>query len=213
MAVAALAFFLSPALFFGWAKFWKDVALWLPALRDSWGSGNATQSVYSMWDRILGYGYIPFAVPGTFILPISGARSAKLAWEITSAVAGVLGLIAFRGMPKPASRWAQVEWAAVFVAATIFSPLARKSYFVILLLPYALLYAAWKSSDLDPRSRGLMRDAIFISFALSIPTLHDLIGKSLAVRLEMGSVVTYGSLILFGALLWYRSRAPWEELE
>jgi hypothetical protein len=213
MAVAALAFFLSPALFFGWAKFWKDVALWLPALRDSWGSGNATQSVYSMWDRILGYGYIPFAVPGTFILPISGARSAKLAWEITSAVAGVLGLIAFRGTPKPASRWAQVEWAAVFVAATIFSPLARKSYFVILLLPYALLYAAWKSSDLDPRSRGLMRDAIFISFALSIPTLHDLIGKSLAVRLEMGSVVTYGSLILFGALLWYRSRAPREELE
>jgi len=212
-AVAALAFFLSPALFFGWAKFWKDVALWLPALRDSWGSGNATQSVYSMWDRILGYGYIPFAVPGTFILPISGARSAKLAWEITSAVAGVLGLIAFRGTPKPASRWAQVEWAAVFVAATIFSPLARKSYFVILLLPYALLYAAWKSSDLDPRSRGLMRDAIFISFALSIPTLHDLIGKSLAVRLEMGSVVTYGSLILFGALLWYRSRAPREELE
>jgi hypothetical protein len=166
-----------------------------------------------MWDRILGYGYIPFAVPGTFILPISGARSAKLAWEITSAVAGVLGLIAFRGTPKPASRWAQVEWAAVFVAATIFSPLARKSYFVILLLPYALLYAAWKSSDLDPRSRGLMRDAIFISFALSIPTLHDLIGKSLAVRLEMGSVVTYGSLILFGALLWYRSRAPREELE
>jgi glycosyl transferase family 87 len=213
MAVAALAFFLSPALFFGWAKFWKDVALWLPALRDSWGSGNATQSVYSMWDRILGYGYFPFAVPGTFILPISGARSAKLAWEITSAVAGVLGLIAFRGTPKPASRWAQVEWAAVFVAATIFSPLARKSYFVILLLPYALLYAAWKSSDLDPRSRGLMRDAIFISFALSIPTLHDLIGKSLAVRLEMGSVVTYGSLILFGALLWYRSRAPREELE
>jgi hypothetical protein len=212
-AVAALAFFLSPALFFGWAKFWKDVALWLPALRDSWGSGNATQSVYSMWDRILGYGYIPFAVPGTFILPISGARSAKLAWEITSAVAGVLGLIAFRGTPKPASRWAQIEWAAVFVAATIFSPLARKSYFVILLLPYALLYAAWKSSDLDPRSRGLMRDAIFISFALSIPTLHDLIGKSLAVRLEMGSVVTYGSLILFGALLWYRSRAPREELE
>jgi Glycosyltransferase family 87 len=213
MAVAALAFFLSPALFFGWAKFWKDVALWLPALRDSWGSGNATQSVYSMWDRILGYGYIPFAVPGTFILPISGARSAKLAWEITSAVAGVLGLIAFRGTPKPASRWAQVEWAAVFVAATIFSPLARKSYFVILLLPYALLYAAWKSSDLDPRSRGLLRDAIFISFALSIPTLHDLIGKSLAVRLEMGSVVTYGSLILFCALLWYRSRASREELE
>jgi glycosyl transferase family 87 len=213
MAVAALAFFLSPALFFGWAKFWKDVALWLPALRDSWGAGNATQSVYSMWDRILGYGYIPFAVPGTFILPISGARSAKLAWEITSAVAGVLGLIAFRGSPKPASRWAQVEWAAVFVAATIFSPLARKSYFVILLLPYALLYAAWKSSGLDPRSRGILRDAIFISFAMSIPTLHDLIGKSLAVRLEMGSVVTYGSLILFGALLWYRSRAPLEELE
>jgi hypothetical protein len=43
--------------------------------------------------------------------------------------------------------------------------------------------------------------------------MHDLIGKSLAVRLEMGSVVTYGSLIMLGGLLWYRSRAPRQELE
>jgi len=54
---------------------------------------------------------------------------------------------------------------------------------------------------------------MFVSFALSVPTLHDVIGKSLAVRLEMGSVVTYGSLIMLGGLLWYRSRAPREALE
>ena len=29
----------------------------------------------------------------------------------------------------------------------------------------------------------------------------------------MGSVVTYGSLIMLGGLLWYRSRAPREALE
>jgi Glycosyltransferase family 87 len=213
MAAASLLFFFSPALIFGWAKFWKDVALWTVALHASWGAGNATQSVYSMWDRILGYGYIPFAVPGTFILPLSGARSAKLAWEITCAVVAVLGAIACRGTPRPGSRWAQVEWAMVFVAATILSPLARKSYFVVLLLPYALLYAAWRSTDLDARVRRGLRNVIFVSFALSVPTMHDVIGKSLAVRLEMGSVVTYGSLIILGGLLWYRSRAPRQELE
>jgi Glycosyltransferase family 87 len=212
-AAASLFFFFCPALLLGWAKFWRDVALWLPALHASWGAGNATQSVYSMWDRIFGYGYIPFAVPGTFILPLSGARSAKLAWEITCAIVGVLAVIAFRGTPQPGSRWAQVEWAAVFVAATVLSPLARKSYFVVLLLPYALLYAAWRSTDLDPRARRVLRNVIFVSFALSVPTMHDLIGKSLAVRLEMGSVVTYGSLIMLGGLLWYRSRAPRQELE
>ena len=153
MAAASLVFFFSPALILGWAKFWDGVALWLPALHASWGAGNAHQSVYSMWDRILGYGYIPFAVPGTFMLPLSGARSAKLAWEITCAIAGVLAAIACRGTPRPGSRWAQVEWAVVFVAATILSPLTRKPYFVVLLLPYALLYAAWRSTDLDPRAR------------------------------------------------------------
>ncbi len=212
-AAASLVFFFSPALFLGWAKFWSGVALWPVALRASWGAGNAHQSVYSMWDRILGYGYIPFAVPGTFMLPLSGAHSAKLAWEITCAIAAVLGAVACRGTPRPGSRWAQVEWALVFVAGTILSPLTRKPYLVVLLLPYALLYAAWCSTDLDARTRRVLRNVMFISFALTVPTMHDVIGKSLAVRLEMGSVVTYGSLIMLGGLLWYRSRAPRQELE
>ena len=212
VAAATLVFFLSPALILGWARFWKDVALWPGALRGSWGSGNANQSVYSMWDRILGYGYIPFAVPGTFMLPLSGARSAKLAWEVTCATAAALCLIAFRGTPRPDSRWARVEWAVVFVAATILSPLTRKPYLVVMLLPNALLYAAWRSTILDPRARRVLRNVLFASFALSLPTLHDVIGKSLAVRLEMASVVTYGALIMLGGLLWYRSRAPREEL-
>jgi hypothetical protein len=207
-AAATLVFFFCPALFLGWGKFWSGVELWPVALRASWGAGNAHQSVYSMWDRILGYRYIPFAVPGTFMLPLSGARSAKVAWEITCAIAAILGAIACRGTPRPDSRWAQVEWAIVFVAATILSPLTRKPYLVVLLLPYALLYAAWRSTDLDLRTRRILRNVIFASFALSIPTMHDLIGKSLAVRLEMGSVVTFGSLIMLGGLLWYRSRAP-----
>jgi hypothetical protein len=128
-------------------------------------------------------------------------------------VAAALGLVACRGTPRPDSRWAQVEWAAVFVAATILSPLTRKPYLVVLLLPYALLYAAWRSTDLDAPTRRVARNVMFACFALSLPTLHDVIGKSLAVRLEMGSVVTYGSLIMLGGLLWYRSRAPRQALE
>ena len=207
MAAATAFFSLSPALFIGWANFWKDVALWRIALHETMGAGNSLQSVYSMWDRILGYGYIPFAVPGTFILPFSGARSAKLAYVISCVVVVLVGAIAFRGTPRPASRWAQVEWAVVFVAGTILSPLTRKPYLVVLLLPYALLYAAWHSADLDGRTRHILRNVMLASFVLSLPTLHDVIGKSLAVRLEMGSIVTYGSLIMLGGLLWYRSRA------
>jgi hypothetical protein len=212
MAAATFFFFFSPALILGWGRFWKDVALWPTVLRGSWGAGNADQSVYSMWDRILGYDYLPLAIPGTFILPLSGARSAKLAWGITCGVVAALGLMASRGRPRPDSRWAHIEWAAVFVGAAILSPLTRKPYLVVLLLPYALLYAGWRSPDLNRRARIVLRNIMFICFALSVPTLHDLIGKSLAVRLEMGSVVTYGSLIMLGALLWYRSRAPQEEL-
>jgi hypothetical protein len=212
MAAATLFFSFSPALIIGWAKFWKDIASWRVALSATLGSGNSLQSVYSMWDRILGYGYVPFAVPGTFLLPFSGAPSAKLAWEISCAVVAVLGLIACRGTPRPDSRWAQVEWALVFVAGTILSPLTRKPYLVVLLLPYALLYAAWHSVDLEPRLRRLLRNVAFVCFVMSVPTMHDVIGKSLAVRLEMGSIVTYGTLIMLGGLLWYRSRAPRQEL-
>jgi glycosyl transferase family 87 len=213
LAAGSAAFFFSPAPILGWARFWKDVALWPGALHASWGSGNAEQSVYALWDRILGYGYVPFAVPGNFLLPLSGARSAKVAWGITCAVVAVLGAIAFRGTPRPDSRWAQVEWAVVFVAATILSPLTRKPYLVVLLLPNALLYSAWRTPGSDPRSRRVLGGVLIASFALSLPTLHDMIGKSLAARLEMGSVVTYGALIMLGGLLWYRSRAPRQELD
>lgn len=211
-AVATSAFFLSPALVFGWTKFWREVALWPGALHASWGSGNAEQSVYAMWDRILGYGYVPFAVPGNFLLPISGASGPKLAWAITCVVTAALGWFAFRGTPRADSYWAQVEWAVIFVASTILSPLTRKPYLVVLMLPYALLYAAWCSPRASSHNRRVLGGVLAASFALSLPTLHDLIGKSLAARLEMGSVVTYGALIMLGGLLWYRSRAPREEV-
>jgi hypothetical protein len=212
MAGASVVFFFLPAVFTGWGKFCRDIALWLPALHGSLGAGNASQSVYAMWDRILGYGYLPFTVPGTFDLAMSGARGATIAWEITCAIAAVLVLIAFRGTPRPDSWWAQIEWAVVFVGGTILSPLTRKPYLVVLLLPYALLYAGWRSREIEPRTRRILRNVMFVSFALSIPTMHDVIGTSLAVRLEMGSVVTYGSLVMLGGLLWYRSRAPRNEL-
>jgi hypothetical protein len=38
--------------------------------------------------------------------------------------------------------------------------------------------------------------------------MHDVIGRSLAIRLEMGSIVTYSALVMLGGLLWYRGRAP-----
>lgn len=212
MAGATAFFSLSPAFFMGWGKFWKDVGLWSVSLNATMGSGNSLQSVYSMWDRIIGYGYIPFAVPGTFLLPFSGSHSARLAWELTGVVIALLGLLACRGTPKPDSRWAQIEWSLVFVAATILSPLTRKPYLVVLFLPYALLYAGWRSSDLDARARRILRNVMFVCFATSIPTLHDLIGKALAVRLEMGSIVTYGVLIMLGGLMWYRTLAPRNEL-
>jgi hypothetical protein len=212
MAGATAFFSLSPAFFMGWGKFLKDVGLWSVSLNATMGSGNSLQSVYSMWDRIIGYGYIPFAVPGTFLLPFSGSHSARLAWELTGVAIALLGLLACRGTPQPDSRWAQIEWSLVFVAATILSPLTRKPYLVVLFLPYALLYAAWRSSDLDARARRILRNVMFVCFATSIPTLHDLIGKALAVRLEMGSIVTYGVLIMLGGLLWYRTLAPRNEL-
>jgi hypothetical protein len=210
MASTSLILFLSPALRFGWGKFWRDVALWPAALHATLGAGNGQQSVYSMWDRILGYGYIPFAVPGSFELPLSGARSPRIAWQITCLIVFVLGLIVCRGVPRPNSRMAHVEWSLVFVAAAVLSPLMWKHYLVVLLLPYALLYAALQSGELDPHLRRVLRNVMFACFALSLPTLHDVIGKRLAVRLEFGSVVTYGALVMLGGLLWHRGHAPKE---
>ena len=204
---AAAAFSLSPILVFGWRRFWHYAGSWLQiCAHNNWGAGNANQSLYAMWDRILGHGLVPFIMQGPYDLPMSHEPRVTLAWGLTLAVTALVVLFAFRGLSPAGSTCALVEWSVIFLISAVFGPVGWKHYLIVLILPNAMLYAAWRSRDIDSRTRRIAGAILLVCFLLGVSASRDLVGKSLADRLQSGSVVTDAALIMFAGLLWFRRR-------
>ena len=196
---------LSPVLVFGWSRFWDYLWAWRDALRAGWGVGKMNQSVFAMWDRFVGHGLMPFSSPGVNDLAESGHPIVNVAVAVTFIVVVSVAWWVLRDGP-PNDDWeALAEWSAVFIVASIFGPVAWKAYLVVLLLPNALLFAAWRTERLDARGRrtaGYFLLAAFLFGALSMP---GLLGGGIAGRLEMSSFVTVAALVLLSGSLWLRA--------
>lgn len=205
-AAATVAFSWSPALVFGGPRFDDYLEHWRGAVAAGWGAGRMNQSMLAMWDRLLGHRLWPLTAPGIDDLPESGARIVGLAVIASLAVVIALALLAFRGHPRPGGWAALAEWSAVFVVAALFGPVSWKSYLVVCLLPNTLLFAIWRSPALDARTRRWAGATLLGAFVLGGLTAPGLVGRTLAERLEMTSIVTAAALVLLGGVLWVRAR-------
>ena len=136
----------------------------------------------------------------------SGNPTVRIAWLVTLLALSGLVLYRFRGGAPAGRRAMLTEWSVVFLVSVLFGPVAWKHYFVVLLLPVALFFAIWRGSDTAPRSRKTVGAVLFSSALLGLFTSQDIFGKSLAVRLQMGSVATLSVLVMLGGLLWLRRR-------
>lgn len=204
--LAAATFSLSPVLVFGWRRFQDYVLAWRAVLAEGWPVGPPNQSVFAMWDRVLGHALVPLTVGGIDRLPRSGDPRVVVAVAATLAVVVLLALRAFRGRPRPTSAAALAEWSVVFIVATLFGPVAWKHYLTVLLLPNTLLFAAWRSPDLPPPTRRVAGGVLLASFLIGGLTAPGFLGMALAETLGMASVITVATLVLLGGLLWLRPR-------
>jgi glycosyl transferase family 87 len=206
LATAILS--LSPIVVFGWARFWGYVVDWRAAVAAGWGAGRMNQSVFAMWDRLLGHHLLPLAARGADEIPESGHPLPLWITALCLILVVALALRAFRWRAQPDGRAALAEWSVVFVVAALFGPVSWKAYLVVLLLPHTLLFAIWRDPAVVPRVRRIAGGVLLASFVLGGLTAHGLVGRGLAERLEMTSVVTAGALVVLGGLLWLRWRLP-----
>lgn len=205
-AVSAAALSLSPILVFGWDRFWAYVIAWRAAVTEGWGVGKMNQSVFAMWDRLLGHGMLPLTVDGVGMVPESGSALVTAAMAVSCAVVTVLALWLFRGAARPDGWAALAEWSVVFIVGALFGPVCWKAYLAVLLLPNTLLFAAWRSSRLDGRTRKVIGWFLVSSVVLGTLPSPGLLGKQLAGRLDMSSVVTCAALVVLAASFWLRAR-------
>lgn len=197
---------LSPALVFGWGRFWDYMIAWRERLAGGWGVGRLNQSVWAMWDRWLGHGMIPLLTPGAHDIPSSDAPLVKIVVLVTlAAFAFAFWWRARRANP---TSWQGVgEWSIVFIATAVFSPVTWKAYLAVSLLPTVLLFAAWwyaPSPSAPNRAAWLGLVAAGATNLLS----PGILGRNLAARLEMACVPTALALLLLGALIWILPHLP-----
>jgi hypothetical protein len=205
-AASFAAFSLSPAFVLGPARFSSEVAAWRAEVAKGWGVGKMNQSVFALFDRLLGHGFMPLAAPGDTFAPESGRLVPAVATAVLALLVAGVALVLFRGTVdgSPAEL---CEWSAVFTVSALFSPVAWKAYFCVLLLPNALLFAAWRDPARPGRSRRIA-GALLLGAALCawLPS-PGLVGGRLAGRLEMSSLPALSALILLFGSLWLRLEA------
>ena len=191
---------LSPALIFGWRTFLHYGAAWLQIARNDWDPRFRNVSVYAMWDRIIGHGLFPFAKPDAGILAWSGAPGVSAAWGLTLALAVGASLWVFRREPPPAGWRVHLEWSVVFIASAIFGPVGWAHYLVVMLLPNAILFAAWRYGPLAPRARRVVGGILLASLLFTIPLPHG--------RLDTAPLITWAALLMMACLLWCAAKFP-----
>ncbi|MEP6474958.1 MAG: glycosyltransferase family 87 protein, partial [Gemmatimonadota bacterium] len=205
-SVATALLSLSPIVVFGWGRYWEYVASWRRVVGWGWGVGAYNQSIYAMWDRLIGHQVYPFAPGQNYNLVKSGNPAVTVVFGLSLLLIGLLTLRQFRVSAARSALVVAAEWSAMLIISTLWGPVAWKLYFVVLLVPNALLFLVWRRHELDPGGRKAAGWILFSSAALAVLTGHDLIGNQLAGQLELGSIATISVLIMLGGVLWLRGR-------
>lgn len=197
---------LSPILVYGWRRYWEFVAGWLGGVAAYLGVGRTNQSMFALFDRTVGYGLVPLRIDGTVYLPPSGSPAVTVLTLLAFALTAVAAFRLFRGDDAPDSRAALLEWSVVFVGYTIFGPICLKAQLLVLLLPYTLLFAVWRSDEVDTVSRRGAALVLLASFLLGTVASPGMIGRRWAGRTDMASAVTLSALVVLLGCFWLRWR-------
>jgi alpha-1,2-mannosyltransferase len=203
-SVAAVAFFLSPIIVYGEPRFLDYMHAWHDALHTGWRVGKMNQSVFAMIERSVVYGIVPWHVRATDPLSALDSGAVLLAdFGLIGAIA-IWGALVFRGAHAPDSWPVLVEYGVVFIASSIFGPVAWKSYLVVLLFPVTVVVGLIKRRLLPEGERRLAIVVLASFFALAAMPSQSLFGKRIAETIDMLSGPLFGSLGLLVYLLWLR---------
>jgi alpha-1,2-mannosyltransferase len=95
-----------------------------------------------------------------------------------------------------------IDGAAVVIAMIMLSPMSSRSHYVILLLPYVVLAAAWMK---HPQTRPLGTVVLAASFILETVTNNDVVGRSVTEFAYHHGFLAWGAMILLiylAAIVW-----------
>jgi hypothetical protein len=90
-------------------------------------------------------------------------------------------------------RFIGLDGALLVIAMLMLSPMTSRSHYVVLILPYTVLVAAWMQ---DRRTRWLGAAVLAASFVLATATSNDLVGRAMTVWAYAHSFLVWGTVVL-----------------
>jgi hypothetical protein len=123
--------------------------------------------------------------------------AAAVAFVVLCSAVGLILLKSRRLGDPPA-----IDGSALVIAMLMLSPMSSRSHFVVLLLPYTVLAAAWLK---QPATRPLGTAVLAASFILATAAGNDLVGKAVTEWAYLHGLLSWGAMVLLvylGALVW-----------
>lgn len=131
-------------------------------------------------------------------------RQFALAFRVVAGIyTAVLAVLLLRS--RRDDRLVAVDSALLIVSALLLSPVSSQSHFIGLMLPYALVTAAFLKV---PRMREFNAGMLLASFVLATATSNDSVGRAFTGWALSHNLPMWGTLLLLvplGALIWYRA--------
>lgn len=182
---------LLPALFIGMERNTAYVMTWIPSIiQTSLDQGSyfdyKNQSIYSMVLQFFSdSGY------GINVLSLAFDKALLLGRSLA------LALYALAFLPRRGGRDSKIDYAILFICMALFNPNAWMVNFVSLIPAYILLLGyLWKNRVADKFVLVL----VILGFVVSVGMAEDIAGNNIQNLGETFSNVTFGSLLILGAL-------------
>lgn len=211
-AGAALSFL--PVAILGPVGWWRYCLEWIERTRAKPSLvGPASQSVFAMVDRAVGYGLTGWREGIEFLRTSGSPIVTALVLGIGAAVVGLFVWSMWGSRGEPDGPGAALDFAILLVLMPLLAPYAWGHYFIFMMLGVVVLWraAAATGPELDALPGGRLtrrasRWLLGLCVILGLLEGADIVGSRLALDMRVRSSTTLSALLVLAGLLVLRRR-------
>lgn len=186
-----------PFLFFGLDTAMEHFQFWFEKVgKGSVFSTHRNQSLYAFLTRLLSTE--PSGSISINIADLSAQTVKKINYLIISIIAIIPAFLFRRKLEDKKSMLPILEFAFIFAAIPVISPLAWKAYFIFLWIPYFTIYLILFRLDytISKFKIKFLKALFYLSLILNIFSTEAFSGRNFSDILETFGAITFGTILL-----------------
>jgi hypothetical protein len=186
-----------PFIIFGIETALENYSFWIEKVaKGSVFSTHRNQSLYAFLTRLLSTE--PSGSITISIAELSAESVKKINYLIIAIISIIPAFIFRKKINNKLSMKPILEFAFIFAAIPVISPLAWKAYFIFLWLPYLIIYLVLFRLEYNISSRKLsfLKGVFYVSLVLTVFSTEAFAGGYFSDVLETLGAITFGTILI-----------------